>query len=174
MAKTATKSPAKKKAAAKKNKSVELELPPGPKYQWPESKEPRHLFVDLKPEEINVASRLLAETVPHIQGLEAAAKASAAQHKVGIQAVEVEQSRLSALVTQRKEERKVDCVWIYECAGMDTETKEKIIHPEKKTLFRMDTGAVVEIRDIQNEERQMSLIPDEKPEDEENEEEIKY
>lgn len=174
MAKSASKKPTAKKAAQKK-KPVALELPPGPAYQWPESREPRQLFVDLKPEELAVASRLLAETVPHINSLEEAAKASAAQHKVGIQAVHVEQSRLSGLVTQKKEERKVDCAWIYECAGTDSQSGDKILHPEKKTLFRLDTGAAVEIRDIANEERQMSLIPEDKPDGETAEgEEIQY
>jgi len=151
-----------KKASASKTKA-----PPAPAYSWPEKKEKRHLFVDLKPDELSEASRRLAETVPHIQQLESAMKASAAQHKSGIQAVEVEQNRLSGLVTQKKEERPVECEWIYECSGFDAGTGNKIFHPEKKTLIRLDTGKVVEVRDILQDERQMSLLPDENKNDDE-------
>jgi len=158
-----------KKQPVKKGKAKKADVPPAPRYEWPEKKEKRQLFVDLKPEELAIASRRLAETVPHIQSLEAAAKASAAQHKSGIQAAQVEQNQLSLLVTQKKEERPVECEWIFETAGFDSATNKPIPHPEKKTLVRLDTGAVVEIRDILQEERQMSLLPEEneeKPADE--------
>jgi hypothetical protein len=134
--------------------------PASPKYNWPVKTEKRSLLVDLKPEELANASRDLAETVPHIASLESAAKASAAQHKSGIQAAECEQRRLSYIVSSKREERLVDCEWLYETSGIDSQTKKPIYHPEKKTLIRTDTGAVVAVLDIQNDERQLSLLPE--------------
>jgi hypothetical protein len=128
-----------------------------PKPDWPESTEKRTLFVVLNPKEKEQASKQLAETVPAIRRLEDDAKASAAMWKAKLQAKEAEQSQLSNLVTEGREERPVECRWVYECSGFDSQTGEHIWHPEKKTLIRSDTSEVIETRDITNDERQMAL-----------------
>ena len=135
--------------------------PPIPRYEWPESTERRPLFVTLKGVELGAFSRRLAETVPQITNLQRDAKASASQWKARIETLEVEQSRISGIITEGREERPVDCEWIFECAGIDSATGERIHHPEKKTLVRSDTSEQIEIRDISSEERQMSLLPEE-------------
>ena len=81
--------------------------------------------------------------------------------------VQCEQNKYSNIVSDGKEERSVECRWIYECSGIDSHSGKEIYHPEKKTLIRLDTGKVVEVRDILQDERQMSLLPDEKKNDDE-------
>lgn len=142
-----------------------------PRYEWPTHTERRPLFVVLNHNELAAFSRKLAETVPQIANLQRDAKASASQWKARIETVEVEQSRLSGIVSEGREERPVECVWIYECSGIDTASGERIHHPEKKALFRQDTMEVLEIRDITSDERQMSLLPEEEQQEEEQQEE---
>lgn len=136
-----------------------------PKYDWPEATEKRSLFVTLNPSELESESRKLAATVPQIANLEREAKSSASQWKSRIDLVQVEQNRLSNIVSEGKEERPVECEWVFECAGVDATTKQRIYHPEKKSLFRKDTGDFIESRDITSEERQMSLITEEAAEE---------
>lgn len=140
-----------------------------PRYDWPDQQEKRHLMVTLNRSELEQASRQLAETVPTINRLTTEAKASASGWKARIEAQEIEQSRLSEIVTNGKEERQVACSWAFECSGVDSATGERIYHPEKKALIRDDTGEVVEVRDITSDDRQMALLPEEteaEPEDE--------
>lgn len=140
-----------------------------PKYDWPESTEKRSLFVTLKPAELEATSRLLAQTVPQIANLEREAKSSASSWKSRIELVQCEQNRLSCIVSEGKEERPVECEWVFECCGIDVASGNRIHHPEKKALFRKDTGEFIEARDITSEERQMSLIAEEQPAKEDEE-----
>lgn len=137
--------------------------PTAPRYDWPQSIEPRPLFVTLAPREMEAISRQLAATVPQIGQLERDAKASASQWKARIETVQCQQDRLSGIVTEGREERPVECEWVFECCGVDSVTLQRMYHPEKKTLFRTDTWEPVETRDITSDERQMSLLPDEEP-----------
>lgn len=130
------------------------------KYDWPEQAEKRHLMVTLDIDELQQASRQLAETVPTINRLTTEAKASASGWKARIEAQEIEQSRLSEIVTHGKEERQVPCSWCFECSGVDSQTGERIFHPEKKAQAEADAGEVVEVRDITSDDRQMALLPD--------------
>jgi hypothetical protein len=141
-----------------------------PKYDWPESTEKRSLFVTLKPAELEATSRQLAQTVPQIANLEREAKSSASQWKSRIESVQCEQNRLSGIVSDGKEERPVECEWVFECCGIDIASSNRIHHPEKKALFRKDTGEFIEARDITSDERQMSLIADEQSANQEGEE----
>jgi len=152
----------------RKTKPIPQAPPATPRYDWPESIEKRPLFVTLNPSELEQESRKLANTVPQIANLEREAKSSASQWKSRIELVQVEQNRLSGIVSEGKEERSVECGWVYECSGIDAATKELIVHPEKKALFRKDTGELVEVREITSDERQISLIAEEKPTGEED------
>lgn len=141
-----------KKASASKSTNAK------PKYDWPENIEKRSLFVTLNPKELEQASRQLAATVPQIANLEREAKSSASQWKSRIEMVQCEQNKYSNIVSDGKEERSVECRWIYECSGIDSHSGKEIYHPEKKTLVRNDTGEVIEVRDISSEDRQISLL----------------
>lgn len=141
----------------------EATTPTAPRYDWPQSLEPRPLFVTLAPREMEIIGRQLAATVPQIGQLERDAKASASQWEARIETVRCQQDRLSGIVTEGREERSVECEWVFECCGVDSATLQRMFHPEKKTLFRTDTWEPVETRDITSDERQMSLIPDDEP-----------
>lgn len=140
--------------------------PPGPRYSWPDSTEKRPLFVTLNTNELEASARKLATTVGDIGRLERDAKASAQQWKAKIETVKAQQEHLSCIVQEGREERPVECRWLFEAAGFDSASGEIVFHPEKKTLIRTDTNEVLEIRDITSDERQMSLLPDEPPQEE--------
>ena len=139
-------------------KAPEPEAPTPATFNWPKSTEKRSLFVTLNPAELETKSRELAGTVPQIANLEREAKSSASQWKARIEIVQCQQNHLSAVVSEGKEERNVECEWVFECSGIDSATKERIPHPDKKALIRPDTGEVIEVRDITSDDRQMALI----------------
>jgi hypothetical protein len=140
---------------AKKQTPAEEPAAAPQKLDWPESTEKRSLFVMLNPSEAESYARQLAHTVPQIQQLEADAKASASSWKSRIDEVKCKQSRVSAIISDGREERMVKCEWAYECSGVDAASGERIFHPEKKSLFRSDTGEFIESRDITSDDRQM-------------------
>ncbi len=141
----------------------ESTAPTGPRYDWPIAEEKRPLFVVLNPSELEEQARKLAGTVREIGRLEGDAKASAAQWKSRIENEKSKQNHLSTIVAEGREERPVDCEWVYECCGLDSVSGERIHHPEKKALFRKDNGELIEVREITSEERQMSLLPEDEP-----------
>lgn len=139
-------------------KTPEPEAPTPATFNWPKSTEKRPLFVTLNQAELETMSRRLAATVPQIANLEREAKSSASQWKARIEIVQCEQNHLSNIVSDGREERPVECEWVFECSGIDSATKERIPHPDKKALIRPDTGEVIEVRDITSDDRQMALI----------------
>jgi hypothetical protein len=54
----------------------------------------------------------------------------------------------------------VECVWVYETAGLDAEGRV-IIDSDRRTLVRLDTGEPVRHERIPEEDRQLSLFPEE-------------
>ncbi len=130
------------------------------KFDWPQSTDKRLLSVVLNPSEIESYGRLMANTIPDLAQLESEAKSAADTFKAKIKAIECQQFVFSKIIREGREDRQVDCEWIFECAGIDAGTGERIGHPDKKTLIRCDTGEVVEIRDITTDDRQMALLAD--------------
>lgn len=131
---------------------------PKPKYDWPESTEKRCLRCDVSPKEATDYGREQSELIKEIDRLEEAKKASASQYKAQIDEKGARARRLAAYITDGWQEKDVQCEWWFECAGIDNQTGERIYHPEKKALVRMDTYEVVEVLEITNDERQMSLM----------------
>lgn len=127
------------------------------KPQWPEAKEKRTLRCDLKPTDINELGKANAVLGSEIDRLEDSKQASQSQYKANIEEREARRRANETAIRNGWVERDVGCSWQFECAGIDAQTGEKVYHPEKKTLFRDDDGAVVEIRDISEGERQMAL-----------------
>lgn len=110
--------------------------------------------------------RRQADLVTEIDGLNDSKKASAAQYKADIELREGELRSIASRVRSGHEERRIKCQWRFECAGLEADGTP-IYHPEKKALIRLDSDVVVEVRDITDEERQISLPLDEseQPED---------
>lgn len=131
------------------------ETPEPKKLDWPETTEKRNLSCILNDLELKSASSQLARTVPEILELEAQAKSAADNWKAKIKAVECQQTVLANTIRDGREDRQVTCEWAFECSGIDSGTGEHIFHPEKKSLFRVDTGEFIESRDITSDDRQM-------------------
>ncbi|MEN3940696.1 hypothetical protein WJU23_05325 [Prosthecobacter sp. SYSU 5D2] len=131
-----------------------------PKPSWPESQEHRILRCDLSEKETQIYGKEQAELHQEIDSLEEEKKSSASNYKARIEEKGARARRIGNYITSGWQEKDVQCSWIYETAGRDQATGEMIFHPEKKSLVRDDTGEVVEIREITNEERQMALPMD--------------
>jgi hypothetical protein len=112
--------------------------------QYPEVTETRTLKTVLDAKEITDASMENARLVREIGALEDAKKASASSYKARIEEKQARQGYLSGLVIEGWEDRQQKCYWIFETAGKDA-SGELIPHPENKTLIRQDTGEVVEV-----------------------------
>lgn len=123
---------------------------------WQEKAETRELGVPLTREEIQDHATKLADTVTEIRELEDAKKASADHYKALITDQEKIQNRVSALIRQGHDVKPVPCAWIFEVAGRDDAGKF-IRDPNYKTIIRKDTGAVIEVKPITADERQMGL-----------------
>lgn len=134
------------------------EITPEPvKPDWPEKTEKRQLRVELEPLEIQTLARSSAELGEEIISLEEDKKASAESYKAQISAKIARRRANDTSIRNGWEERGVACRWEFQCCGVDAESGEQIYHPDKKALIREDNGAVVEVKDITDEERQQAL-----------------
>lgn len=132
---------------------------------WPESKDKRYLRCDLKPDEINDLGKRNAALGAEIDGLEDAKKATMKQFAADIEGREAQRRSNEMSIRNGWVTRETPCHWVFETSGKDSVTGEFVYHPEKKTLVRDDTGDVVEIADITQEERQLALpMAEEQPE----------
>lgn len=124
---------------------------------WPEATETRNLRCIVKPDEIQQLAREQSEIIQQVATLEDQKKASASEYKARIEEKQGRGSRIAGIIISGQTDREVKCSWRFETCGIDAASGEMIYHPEKKTLIREDTGEVVEVRDITQDERQMAL-----------------
>jgi len=127
---------------------------------WPKAETVRELGVPLTRDELGQAARELAATIGMIDELEEQKKSAVDAIKQKIAEQEAVQHRLAMLVNRGADEKPVPCVWVFGVSGRN-DTGRFIRDDNMKTLVRKDTGDVVEIRGITNDDRQMSLLPDE-------------
>jgi len=126
---------------------------------WEPCTETRILRCRVNSEETNILAKEQSEIIQQVARLEDAKKASASEYKARIEEKQARGSRIAG-----KTDREVKCEWYFECSGFDSHTGERIYHPEKKALVRLDTLELIEVKDITNEERQMALpISEEEP-----------
>lgn len=112
---------------------------------YPVRTETRELAVHYTPEEIDQMSRDLSNTVLDINRIPAMKKA-----------LVLKQQDLADRILEETHEIPVRCGWEYECAGIDSDG-HRIHSDTHKTLFRLDTGAVVETSMMTAEDRQLEL-----------------
>jgi len=115
-----------------------------------EVSEHRELLVQLSTEERETFVHRLVEIPREIDSLKEDKKASANSFKTRIETLEKEQRETGILVEDGGRLLPVRCEWRFKTAGVDSVTGEPIHHPEKKTLVRCDTGAVVEVVDMKS------------------------
>jgi hypothetical protein len=123
---------------------------------WQGKEETREIGVPLTREEIQDHATKLADTVTTIQELEDEKKINADRINAQIKEQEKIQNRVSALIRQGHNTKPVPCIWLFELAGRN-DSGAFIRDPCYKTIIRKDTGAVIEVKPITHEERQMSL-----------------
>ena len=127
---------------------------------WPTSETMRQLGVPLSKEELGKAAHELVDTIRRIGELEDEKKDAVDRIKSLILAQEKEQNRLIVLVERGSDEKDVPCAWVFGIRGRDDDGRF-IRDGNMKTLVRKDTGEVVEIRAVTDDDRQMNLpIPD--------------
>jgi hypothetical protein len=145
--------------AKKPSNVVEMtptEEKPAPRWVWPDNKEKRRLEVQLMTQERLMLAEENARLGSQVDQLEEDKKASASRYKADIEARQSMIRCNNTYIASGKRDKDVDCEWIYEIAGFDSDGNQ-IEHPDKKTLIRLDNGEVVEIRDISENERQAAL-----------------
>lgn len=148
---------------AKKKSDAPLESPAGTAVdtpraviEWPESTETRELDVSLSDEEAAERGKTLVQCLKEKASLVSQKKASAKEYDATIETVEEQIEKYSTVVQTQVERRAILCKWLHEVNGFDKDGKE-IRHSEVKTLVRVDSGALVEVKPITSEERQMVL-----------------
>ena len=142
-----------------KKNVVPFDETPPPLSLYPEVSEPRALKVILDAKEREALTQELARSIGEIAQLEDEKKSSASNFKYKIEEKQSRQGRLSLLITDGYEQRSVESKWEFETSGVD-ESGKPIHHPEFKTLFRSDTGEVVEVMamtDYDFERRELAL-----------------
>ena len=130
---------------------------------WQSKSETREIGVPLTREEIQDHATTLADTVTTIQELEDEKKINGDRINGAIKEQEKIQNRVSALIRQGHDTKPVPCVWLFEIAGRN-DSGAFIRDANYKTIIRQDTGAVIEVKPITNEERQMGLPLEEEAE----------
>lgn len=155
---------------AKKTKTTEkqinemLETPAGasvpgntpPRVDWPESTENRELGVTLSDEERIRHGLHLCDQLREAEALAEEKSATAKRYAAAIESKEKEIEETKDIFKTGKVRRNVPCQWKFQIHGLDAEGNG-IYHSEMKTLVRDDTGEVVEVKPITQEDRQMNL-----------------
>jgi hypothetical protein len=112
---------------------------------YPQQTETRYLKVPLSTAEVANYSQEAARLVREIGDLENEKKAVMDGFKSRISDRQTRQVDISKMILDGYQEKRVECEWLFECAGLETNTNKAIVHPEQKTLVRKDTNEVVEV-----------------------------
>jgi len=144
---------------------MNLEPDAAPKWQWPDNREKRLLEIVLNKDERITIAEANAKLGEEKDQLEANKKASASRYKAQIEDVDARIRLNNTYVSTGRQDRQVECYWLYEVAGFDTDGSP-IENADRKTLVRADTGGVVEIVGITENERQAALPLGDDPLDE--------
>jgi len=127
---------------------------------WPARRQPVTLSVKLEEDEIVEQAHILTAALNGLDIIKSEAKSSADAYKARQEEQQNTINRSRTLIDRGTEDRSVECVWVYETAGLDEEGRV-IIDSDRRTLVRLDTGEVVRHERIPEEDRQLSLFPEE-------------
>lgn len=123
---------------------------------WPEATEVRPLDTDLNDDQIVTKARELVDSIRKVEALADQKKANAEHFKALIEDEEKRKDELQNIVKSGKDRTDTICRWHFQTNGIN-ELGELLFHSELKTLVREDTGAVVEIKPITADDRQLHL-----------------
>ena len=124
--------------------------------EWPESTEVRELDTDLNDEQLVERGLSLVMHLGEAESLANQKKSSAERFKVLIEEQQEVIDTLSLAIRAKKDRIKTPCRWVFQSNGYDADGA-LLFHSELKTLVREDTGAVVEIKPITADDRQLHL-----------------
>lgn len=127
---------------------------------WPARRQAATLQVELTETEICEQAQILTAALSGLDELKSQAKSAADVYKAKMEEQQNAVNRSRTLIDRGTEDRAVECVWVYETAGLDAEGRV-IIDPDRRTLVRLDTNGVVRDERIPEEDRQLMLFPDE-------------
>lgn len=127
---------------------------------WPARRQPVTLSVKLEESEVVEQAHILTAALAGLDIIKSEAKSSADAYKARQEEQQNTINRSRTLIDRGTEDRSVECVWVYETAGLDEEGRV-IIDSDRRTLVRLDTGEVVRHERIPEEDRQLSLFPEE-------------
>jgi hypothetical protein len=126
---------------------------------WPARRQPATLQVELTETEICEQAQILTAALNGLDIIKSEAKSSADVYKARMEEQQSAVNRSRTLIDRGTEDREVECVWVYETAGLDAEGRV-IIDSDRRTLVRLDTGEPVRHERIPEEDRQLSLFPE--------------
>ena len=126
---------------------------------WPSRRQPVPLQVELTETEICEQAQILTAALSGLDELKSQAKSAADAYKAKMEEQQNAVNRSRTLIDRGSEDRSVECVWVYETAGLDAEGRV-IIDSDRRTLVRLDNGGVVRHERIPEEDRQLSLFPE--------------
>jgi hypothetical protein len=127
---------------------------------WPARRQPVTLSVKLEESEVVEQAHILTAALAGLDIIKSEAKSSADAYKARQEEQQNTINRSRTLIDRGTEDRSVECVWVYETAGLDAEGRV-IIDSDRRTLVRLDTGEPVRHERIPEEDRQLSLFPEE-------------
>lgn len=127
---------------------------------WPTRGQTCELGVALTDEETVAEAHTLTAALAELDTIKSEAKASADAFKARLEEAQSAVNRSRVKIDKGTELREIECVWIYETAGMDQDGNV-VIDPERRTLVRTDTFQPLRHERIPEEDRQLMMFPDE-------------
>lgn len=125
-------------------------------HHWPENVETRDLPKEYSDADLAAKATEMSVIIKERESIKRQAKDAAAGYKAEIDALDTSLADYATDIKEGKGTERVACKWQYETSGKDGDGNF-IYHPEMKTLYRVDTGAVVTVSPITPEERQMEM-----------------
>ena len=135
---------------------------------WPRSQVKRTFREELSEHDRAVIAGDMSENIRQHESVKAQAKAAASAYKAQMEAIQKQLSDLSDTIEAGKEVS-VPCIWIYETSGLTPDKTDWLYSPNQKCLVRMDTGDVLTVANIMNDEREAAIPLEANPEISESE-----
>lgn len=126
-------------------------------WKWPESLEKRSVLVEFDDHDRSEIAVQMGECTLERNAVKERKKNSNAAFQAEIDAYDEKLTQFASSLEKNGENREVQCRWVFETAGAN-DAGELIPDAGHKTLVRVDTGAVVQVARITDEDRQGDLL----------------
>lgn len=133
--------------------------PPPTVWPWPEHTERRPVLIEFNDHDRALIGNTMGEVIEEREALKERKKNSNSAYQAQIDATDETLARHAASLRAGGEHRDTACRWLFEVSGKD-DTGAWIPNQQYKTLIVIETGAVIETRQITEEDRQATLSLD--------------